>query len=271
MRRSALLRFASSAALMAVCCYIALSAAQLIERGGQSAVLYERSVRLTAPVYGVFLRSELPLPEPEGEVAAAEGERFSAHAEIAPGLYAPASGVYSAVCDGLETAVPPELSVDAILEFAEDAEPPGESGGRLITSPFWSFYAVVEAEAADMLSSGSATLESEYFGGIELRLEETGRPERGFVPLRFSGSDTDCMYLRSVSGELLLGEYEGLCAPAEALREDEDGYYVEVLSLGRYERCGVELIYEGDGWVLIASPELRAGLEIRRENIIQEA
>ncbi len=269
MRRSALLRFARTAALMAVCCYIAVSAARLYERGGETAVLTERAVRLTAPVYGVFVRSELPLPAAEGEVAAAEGERFSARAEIAPGLYAPASGVYSAVCDGLETAAAPALSVDAILEFAEDAEPPAGSGGRIVTSPFWSFYAVVEEGQLPL--PDTAALESEYFAGIELRLEETGRPERGFVPLRFSGSDTDCMYLRAVSGELLLGEYEGLCAPAEALRCDEDGYYVEVLSLGRYERCGVELIYEGDGWALIASPELRAGLEIRRENITQEA
>ena len=242
---------------------LALALALLCGCGRSAAVLRESTVRVSAPVYGVFVRSELLWPDCGGGLD--ELQRVSA------AVGAPASGASSHDTDGLEGAPAPGLEIEDIIEFA-DAAAPVPGAGRVITRSDWEFYAVAEAELVSALEPGDeCTLESGYWSGMELTLLEKGSPDGGMVPMRFSGSDTRAVYMRGVSAELLLGEYTGLAVPAAAVRDDGDGPYVEALSLGRAEKTAVELLFTSNDTALISSPRLRAGVEVLLADDIQEA
>ena len=141
---------------------LALALALLCGCGRSAAVLRESTVRVSAPVYGVFVRSELLWPDCGGGLD--ELQRVSA------AVGAPASGAFSHHTDGLEGAPAPGLEIEDIIEFA-DAAAPVPGAGRVITRSDWKFYAVAEAELVSALEPGDeCTLESGYWSGMELTL-----------------------------------------------------------------------------------------------------
>lgn len=273
--RDRLLHAAVSLALCAIVCYIALAALPLLTPEYNTAVLKREGLSESVAVYGVFFREELVLPASDVFIERIEGERIAAGGDLAEGLKAPVGGIFTAHLDGFEhLSRPKSLDAQSILSLTGDRRIAVSSPGKLITGSQWSFYAVLETAEAQKLTPGTTcTLESEYWGGIELTVSELGEPWQDFTAAIFtgnSGMDT-VMYLREISAELLLGEHSGLRIPLEALNSDENGYYVQVLTLGRLERAPVEVLYTGDSFILASSPMLWEGSEIILNNTNLEA
>ena len=257
--KSPFLRWAGIFSLLAVSGYVALSALPLFFGRPETALLYTRRIWDTAAVYGVFLRQELVLPQNADCAAFSEGEKLPA------GKCAPKGGIFTRSIDGFEHLELAELSTEGIKNLCLDRRAASLSPGKLITGWEYEFLAIAEAEKAQTLQPGdTAVLETEHFGGIELILEEKGSAAGDFIPLRFRGSrDMDTvMYLRQLQGQLRFGSHTGLCAPNEAIKQDENGYFVRLLSLGREEKVPVTVIYEGEGFKLIQSPLLCDGSEL---------
>lgn len=262
--KSAFLRGLSILSLGAVCGYIVLAALPLLRGRTDTVPAESAAVRDLAPVWGVFLREELVLPASDCLIRQPEASRVSAGGDLGAGLTAPAAGIYTAYLDGYEHLTAPELTVQALRSLCADRRVAQLSPGKLITSSRFLFFALLENSDAERLHIGdTCTLECAYWGGVELTLEEKGDSWQDFTPLRFSGSsgmDT-VLYLREVSGSLVLGEYAGLRLPDSAfLAPGEDA--VEVLTLGEACQVPVEVLYDGDGYKLVESSLLWPGSEV---------
>ena len=163
--KSPFLRLASTLALLAVSAYVAFSALPLIQGPTETAILRYETVSETVPVYGVFLREERVLPS--GSSYAGEAQRVSA------GDAFPQSGIFTAYLDGFEHLSLPALTAEGIKTLCLDRRLPQSSPGKIITGSTYHFCAITETGHAETLSIGqTCTLETEYFGGIELRLAE---------------------------------------------------------------------------------------------------
>ncbi|MGI6028400.1 MAG: hypothetical protein ACOX81_03185 [Candidatus Heteroscillospira sp.] len=264
--KSAFLRLAGVLSLGAVCCYLALAALPLLSPRPETALLYTETVRPGAPVYGVFLRRELVLSAWDKPVLFPEGQRAFAGQELGQGLISPAAGIFTAYLDGYEhISAPGQLTVQGVRALCADRRPAVSSPGKLITSGEYSFWALIKTNDLRGLSPGDrCVLETSYWGGVELTLEEIGESWQDFSPLRFSGDsgmDT-VLYLRRVSGSLVFGEYTGLHIPDRGVYSDGSDLYALALSLGEVERVPLELIYQGDGYKLVTSELLWPGSEV---------
>ena len=263
--KSVFLRAAGLLALCAVFGYIVLAALPLFRPRLETIRLERITVRDTVPVWGVFLREELVLPASDCLFRQPEASRISAGAELAPGLCSPSAGIYTAWLDGYEHLSAPALTVPALRALCGDRRMPLGSPGKLITSSRFDFYALAESAAAAGLTPGSrCTLECSYWGGVELQLIEIGESWQDFTPLHFSGSgDMDTvMYLRQVSGVLLLGEYTGLRLPDSALYTENDVLYTDVLTIGELQRTPVHVLYDAGDYKLVESASLWPGSEV---------
>ena len=257
--KSPFLRAAGILSLLAVSGYVALSALPLFLGRPETALLYYERVYDTVPVYGVFLRHELVLPASDELLCFDEGEKLPA------GTLTEKGGIFTRHLDGFEHLQPPALDTDSIRSLCADRREAVSSPGKIISGSAFSFYALMDAPSAKRLSIGQAvSLETDYWGGVELTLVEKGEQEGEFTPLLFQGSsgmDT-VMYLRQVSGRLLLGSHTGLRAPERAVGYDRDGPYVLSLSLGQTEKIPVAVAHDGEGYKLITSPRLYEGSEV---------
>ncbi|MGE4352510.1 MAG: hypothetical protein AB7D36_00295 [Oscillospiraceae bacterium] len=264
--RSRLLQLGNAFALIAVCCYIALAAAPLFMQGRRTASAYERTVRETCPVTGIFLRSEYVLPYAKGVFPEAyEGKHISAGGELG-GISSPVSGTFTVNLDGYEhISAPKKLAPLEVRALTGDRRVATASAGKIITDAVWQFAAVLETDAVQKLHVGGCyQLETDYWAGVTLTLVRIGERWEDFTAVLFEGSgDMDkILYLREVNAVLMLGEYSGLSIPDAALHEDSEGYYTNVLTLGKSQRAEIEPVYYGEDFVLVTSGELWDGSEI---------
>lgn len=272
MQRDRLLQLCAALALVAISAYIILSLLPILKSGEPPFTVYYERVRDTAPVTGFFLREELVL----SGAAPISAERYElsllSTGEDLGGIIAPKGGVFTAMLDGYEHSVlPVPLSPSQVLALSEDRRVPENAAGKLVTSSVWSFVAVLEAEVvAGLTLGGTYSLESDYWGGVSITLREIGETWQDFTAVRFEGSrDLDkTIYLRSLSARLVLGEYSGLHIPKTALYEDENGTFVSALTLGEAKRTGVQVLYNGDGFVLARSASLWDGSEIENTKFV---
>jgi hypothetical protein len=159
--------------------------------------------------------------------------------------------------------------VEAIRTLCADRREARSASGKLVTDSAYRFYAVLQTSDARRLRTGETyALECDYWDGVPLTLIELGPDWQDFTPALFRGDramDT-VLYLRQVSGSLLLGTYTGLRVPHRALRTDGGQTYVETLLPGGPERAEVQTLYAGAGFDLITSPLLGPGSEVILEN-----
>jgi len=244
--------------------YIVLRALTVFLDGGSTAVLCTASVRETVPVYGVFLREEHLLTGTHF-ILAPEGGRVAAGTALAADLTSPAAGIFTAHLDGWEHLAAPALTVEGVRTLCDDRRLPLSSPGKLVTDAAYRFYALLRADDAERLRVGETyALECAYWGGVPLTLAEKGETAQEFTPVLFTGDramDT-VLYLRRVSGQLLLGTYTGLRVPHQAVRTDGGAAYVETLLPGGSARTEVQLLYAGADFDLIASALLGPGSEV---------
>jgi hypothetical protein len=160
------------------------------------------------------------------------------------------SGTFSTVVDGYEGVSPEyaqELTPSALRELiAADRVVEAGSLGKLITSYYWYYAAIVSEEDASRLVSGM-TVELSfgryYSGNLTAKVMYVGRAEghEQLVLFRMDRGFSEMLAVRSVSAELIYSEYTGLRVPLKGLYRYYAGYVSE---------ADAELLSEGQSLTL---------------------
>lgn len=212
---------------------------------------------------------------------------------------APQAGVFSAVADGYETLLYPDLLEDLTVQQLiglENQQPqaPVDAIGKLITSSVWYFAASAPTDEAKGLMEGAQytiSFSRDYTGQALMTLERRGDDENGQTLLVFSCRTglADTTLLRRQTAEVVTQHITGIHIPHSALRAlketqkrtvtDENGntqtVEEEVTVTGVYtvvsrqaEFHPVTVLYQGEDYFLVspADPDdasrLRTGDEI---------
>jgi hypothetical protein len=146
------------------------------------------------------------------------------------------SGTFSSVVDGFEGVSPEyaqELTPSALRELiAADRVVEAGSFGKLISSYYWYYAAIVSQEDASRLVSGMTVQLSfgRYYSGLlTAKVMYVGRAEghEQLVLFRMDRGFSEMLAVRSVSAELVYSEYTGLRVPLKALYRYYAGYVSE--------------------------------------------
>ena len=174
-------------------------------------------------------------------------------------ITAPRSGVYSAVCDGYESVLTPEMIETATAStFRSLRSDSSEANvGKLIYGNTWYYAAVITEEQALLLEDRNSITVQFAKGFTEpftMTIHHISEAENGQCVLWLSAEEylSQTTLLRQQTASLLLREYEGLRLPDKALRVNQDGETGVYCLIGaRAHYKGVAVIYHGDGYVLV--------------------
>ena len=190
---------------------------------------------------------------------------------------AKASGTYSAVCDGYETVLTPELLeglTPSRLSAVRAASDHG-SMGKLIYGDTW-YYAVnlplEQAQTLKTMGSVNIRLAKGFEQTIRMRVERVSAEENGQAAVVLSCRKylAQTTLLRHQAADAVLHTYEGLRIPSNALRVSEEGVTgVYCVDGENASFRPVELLYQGENYALVKPAEgvsdtrtLRAGDEV---------
>ena len=186
-------------------------------------------------------------------------------------ITAPLSGLYSAVVDGYETVLMPEMLKD-LTPSALSAVKPDEGVrsrvGKLVLGDSWYYTAVMDAQQAEELEeSGSLSLRFSKSADRDLTVtvDTIGPEENGKAAVTFRGTTylQELTMLRQQSAEIIRRSVSGIRVPTEALRAekvavDKEGNRTVTEGTGVYCVVGMEarfkpvkVLYSGDGFVLV--------------------
>lgn len=212
--------------------------------------------------------------EIEQEIAAVQNEinTLSRAVSGARSITTERSGTYSAVCDGYETVLTPDMLPELTTGQLQNVRPVQATAnvGKLMYGDRWYYAAVITEDDAALLAKRSrVTLR--FAKGLDFDItayiDHIGQPENGKCVLvlycdRYLAQTT---LLRHQAGQLILKGYEGLRLPANALRINADGrsgVYCVVGVTARFKP--VDVIYRGDGFVLVKPDPKATGSTILR-------
>lgn len=189
---------------------------------------------------------------------------------------APQAGLYSAVVDGYEAVLTPDIVDGLTPSDLSGLQPAAVSGdvGKLVLGDTWYFVASLSAAAAKNLVPG-ATETLRFAKGVDRDLSVTvqsvGKAENGRVNAVFRGRAylAQLTLLRRQSADVILSSYSGIRVPQQAIRVNENG------DAGVYCIVGVEarfkpvtVLWSGDDDYAVVRPEgidktaLRPGDEV---------
>lgn len=212
-----------------------------------------------------------------GQIAELQGQLKELKAQAASSvraIKAPVSGVYSAVVDGYEAVLTPELLADMTPSRLNAVQADGtltSQTGKLILGDSWYYAVAMSADQAEILQNISGVMTLRFAKGVEqdqtVTLYAVGPEEQGRVVVTFRGeyNMAQVTLLRRQSAQLIWRTIDGLRVPNEALRAanttvDQEGNRTTEESLGVYCVVGmkarfkpVEVLYSGDGFVLVRS------------------
>ena len=195
-------------------------------------------------------------------------------------ISAPQTGIYSAVVDGYESVLTPDVLAELLPSDLSEVKSNGEDSelGKLILGDDW-YYAVVmktqEAEELEQLSQQLAAQGSglclRFAKGVEqdlqVKVDRIGQEENGRVVVVLHGRThlPQLTLLRQQSAVIIRDTITGIRVPQAALHAantklDENGQRVTVEGTGLYCVVGMEarfkpvrVLYSGDGFVLVES------------------
>ena len=182
------------------------------------------------------------------------------------------AGIYSAVCDGYESVLGPSFLKDLTPAALANISGSGEEGnvGKLIYGNTWYYAFTLSAEDTKRLQACDRVL-LRFAKGLEqdvavdvvsISAEENGRHA---VVVSCDEYMAQVTQLRHQTASLVLGDYEGLRIPANALRisaEGQSGVYCMVGFTADFKP--VDVIYQGDGYTLVAAHDEATGGDILR-------
>lgn len=187
-------------------------------------------------------------------------------------ICAPASGIYSAACDGYETVLTPDrLGGLTVSQLETIAPKEGDSNvGKLIYGDRWYYAGVISQESAALLAKRSqVTLR--FAKGLNIDLTATidriSEAEDGkcVVILHCDKYLAQTTVLRHQAAELILRDYEGLRVPSNALRVNEDGIsgvYCVVGVTARFKP--IKVICQRDDYALVRAADGGEGTTVLR-------
>lgn len=204
-------------------------------------------------------------------------------------VYAPVAGVYSAVADGWEGVVTPDmldgLTADGLDELLrQQHQPDPNAAGKLITGSTWYYAALLEGADTGLQSGYRYMLNfsGDYYGQIPMTLERVvldGDRTLAVFSCRTNLADTAMLRVQAV--DVVVQDLEGIRVPRKALRVEteevagEDGSVSQVnrykvYTVIRSQAWGqeVEVLYTDDNFYLVrpadpaAADRLRTGDEV---------
>ncbi|MBQ2830394.1 MAG: hypothetical protein IJF15_05160 [Oscillospiraceae bacterium] len=203
-------------------------------------------------------------------------ELNSLNRESVRSVKADAPAAFSAVVDGYEYVLTPQTLAE-MTPTAFAAVKPDEAVrsdvGKLISGSTWYYAALLsEADAALLNERDEVTLR--FSRGLDfdisMRVERISKAENGRRLVVFSSDRylAEATLLRRQSAELVLGEYDGIRVPNNALRvlEDEDGgkttgVYCLVGLTAHFKP--VEVLYRGEDYYIVAPVKIESANESR--------
>ncbi|MBQ9459766.1 MAG: hypothetical protein IJU66_07505 [Oscillospiraceae bacterium] len=181
---------------------------------------------------------------------------------------APFSGTYSAVVDGWESVLSPQM-LQALTpsEFEKLAPQSANSTvGKLIRGDRWYYAAVIDeadargldvSQSYQMLISGTDALLPVSVS--LLSREQEGRRLLILTSDRYLSSVTQ---LRAQSAELILESHTGLRVPKNALRVGENNQTGVYCRIGRFAYFKpVDILYQGEDYFLVKPGDIHAARE----------
>ena len=193
---------------------------------------------------------------------------------------APQTGIYSAVVDGYESVLMPDMLEELMPSDLSElkGEGSGSELGKLILGDDWYYAVTMKAEEAEELEQLSQQLAAQGSGlclrfakGVEqdlqVKVEHIGQEESGRVVVVLHGRThlPQLTLLRQQSAAIIRETITGIRVPQAALHAantklDETGQRVTVEGTGLYCVVGMEarfkpvrVLYSGDGFVLVES------------------
>ena len=212
-----------------------------------------------------------------GQIAELQGRLKELKAQAASSVRrvtAPVSGLYSAVVDGYETLLTPDALADMTpsqLNAVKADETVASQTGKLILGDCWYYAVTMSAEQTEALRDAGGSMTLRFAKGVEqdqtVTLYAVGPEEQGRMVMTFRGEYNlaQLTLLRRQSAQLIRRTVAGIRVPNEALRAantkvDQEGNRTTAEGLGVYCVVGmearfkpVEVVYSGDGFVLVRS------------------
>ena len=182
------------------------------------------------------------------------------------------AGTYSAVCDGYEELLNPAFLKDLTPSKLAGITGGGEEGnvGKMIYGSTWYYAFTLSAEDVVRLRSSDRVL-LRFAKGLEQDVavdvvsisdEENGKHA---VVVSCDKYMAQVTLLRRQAATLVLGSYDGLRIPANALRLDENGQSCVYCMVGfTADLKPVDVVYQGDGYTLVRANEKATGGDILR-------
>ena len=190
----------------------------------------------------------------------------------AANITAPRAGTYSAVCDGYESVLTP-AGLDDLTPGALDKLAAGENTanvGKLIYGNTWYYAAAVTQEEAQRIAgcgSVSLRLTKGITDDIAATVHSVSPSEDGrcVVVLACREYLAETTQLRHQTAQIVLHSYTGLRLPSVCLRQQEDGTLGVYCAQGSFSRFKpVDMVYQGDDYVLVSVPQNTDGLDTLR-------
>ncbi len=176
-------------------------------------------------------------------------------------ITAEAAGYYSAVADGYETLLTPQilesLSVPDFQNLWKEAvTAPAQSAGRLIASAQWYYACTVESRYLEDLEVGDSlrvSLGSEVDLELKMTVVRVNRQEeRGLLVLSSQDHLASVSALRRLNADVIFHSYYGLRVPREAVcySEESGSAGVYVLEGAKAVWKDIQLLYDnGDTYI----------------------
>lgn len=200
----------------------------------------------------------------ESELAALRAElsslKNSSSADTSE-ITAAQSGTFSSIVDGYEHLTSNDVThmtparIRSMIDSREEV--PDDVFGKLITSFYWYFAAVMSSDDAENLEVGRyASLDFGRYCSVPLygRVMSISPAEHGSVAVVFRLDEAldETLGMREATAEIAFEEYSGVRIPAEAVFTDDDGQtYVWAVTAMQLERKNINVIYTGDGFVIV--------------------
>ena len=212
--------------------------------------------------------------EIKAEITAVQDEIDSLQAGLtgAANITAPRAGTYSAVCDGYESVLTP-AGLGDLTPGALDKLTAGENTanvGKLIYSNTWYYAAAVTQEEAQRIAgcgSVSLRLTKGITDDIAATVHSVSPAEDGRCVVVLSCREylAETTQLRHQTAQIVLHSYTGLRLPSVCLRQQEDGTLGVYCAQGSFSRFKpVDMVYQGDDYVLVSVPQNTDGLDTLR-------
>lgn len=196
--------------------------------------------------------------------------------DVTTSIYAPCSGLFSRVSDGLEAILTPgsleNMTISDFKNISNQADSSNSTNvGKLITGNRWYFVTVVDASTAARLHVGNTIMVAfshDYTGEVPMLVERVGSEEADgcILVLSYDRNLKDITLLRTQTVDLIFKRYTGVRVPKQALRmepvtvvdadtgEDRKSQAIGVYTIvgAQAEFMPVDIIREGSDYYLVA-------------------